>query len=47
MAIVKIINCKTAKTYAVKAILDYIQNPAKTENGALDTIMIKKARLFL
>ena len=35
MAIVKIINRKTSKTYAVKAILDYIQNPAKTENGLL------------
>ena len=35
MAIVKIINRKTAKTYAVKAILDYIRNPAKTENGLL------------
>jgi hypothetical protein len=35
MAVVKIINHKTAKTYAVKAVLDYIRNPAKTENGLL------------
>ena len=35
MAIVKIINRKIGKAYAVKAILDYIQNPAKTENGLL------------
>lgn len=35
MAIVKIINRKTAKTYAVKAVLDYIRNPTKTENGLL------------
>ncbi|MDD3253411.1 MAG: relaxase/mobilization nuclease domain-containing protein [Lachnospiraceae bacterium] len=35
MAIVKIINRQTGKAYAVKAVLDYIQNPIKTENGLL------------
>jgi len=32
---IKIINHKTGKTYALKAILDYVQNPAKTESGLL------------
>jgi len=35
MAVLKIINRQTGKTYAVKAILDYIQNPEKTENALL------------
>lgn len=35
MAIVKIINRQTGKAYALKAILDYVQNPDKTENGLL------------
>ena len=33
MAIVKIVNRESGKPYALKAILDYIQNPKKTENG--------------
>lgn len=35
MAIIKIINRKLGKTYALKAVLDYVQNPAKTEDGLL------------
>ena len=35
MAIIKFANPKAGKPYALKAILDYITNPEKTENGAL------------
>lgn len=35
MAIIKIVNVKSGKPYGLKAVLDYIQNPAKTENGRL------------
>lgn len=35
IAVVKIINRRTGKTFAVKAVLDYIQNPEKTEDGEL------------
>ena len=35
MAIIKMQRVKTSKPYGLKAVLDYIQNPDKTENGSL------------
>ena len=35
MAVIKIVNREVGKTYALKAVLDYIKNPKKTENGNL------------
>lgn len=35
MAVIKIVNREVGKTYALKAVLDYIKNPKKTENGEL------------
>lgn len=35
MAVIKMINREKGKTYALKAVIDYIQNPMKTENGLL------------
>jgi len=35
MAIIKMQSVKAGKPYGLKAVLDYIQNPDKTENGRL------------
>ncbi|MCT4596514.1 MAG: hypothetical protein N4A50_01365 [Vallitalea sp.] len=35
MAIIKMQKVRAGKPYGLKAVLDYVQNPAKTENGTL------------